>query len=63
MAKEYKNLTPEEKLAAFEKWNENRETRKVGSKAKRSASKQLVEKYQAEYNKLLAAAGGKPKSK
>lgn len=58
--KSYKDMSPEEKAAAFEKWQEGREVRKVGSKAKKMAQSQLKAKYADEFASILAGLEGKP---
>lgn len=63
MAKSFKDMTTEEKQQAFDKWQETRETRKVGSKAKKSAQNQLKAKYADEYASILAKLEGKPAKK
>ena len=59
MAKKFEEMTAEEKNEAFQKWIAGRESRKGQNVAKRKATQQLIAKYKGEYNKLLAAAGGK----
>lgn len=58
--KQLSEMTQEEKLAAFEKWYEGRESRKGQSKARRTAIGKLIAAHKAEFNKLIVAAGGKP---
>lgn len=57
-AKKFEEMTKEEKDAAFEKWAKGRDTRKGQSKAKKTATKQLIAVHLQEFNKLLKAAGG-----
>jgi len=59
--KPYKEMNAEEKIAAFDKLMAGRESRKGQGTAKRTAVRQLIDLHTAEYNKLLKAAGGKPK--
>lgn len=61
MAKKFEEMTEEEKREAFEKWMGNRTARRGQSKARRTATQQLIKAHQDEYNKLLAAGGGKGK--
>jgi len=54
-------MTSEEKVAAFEKLWLSRESRKGQSGARRTAVKKLIEAHEAEFKKLMVAAGGKVK--
>lgn len=53
-----------EELAAFEEWRHGRESRKVGSTAKRKAMTDLRANHFKEYSDLVVKFGGKkPKPK
>lgn len=60
--KSYKDMTPEEKLAAFDKLMAGREGRKGQGKARRTAIVALIKTHKAEYDKLFKAAGGVAKA-
>ena len=53
-----------EELAAFEEWRKGRESRKVGSTAKRKAMTDLRSNHFKEYSESVVKYGGKrPKPK
>lgn len=55
-------MSVEEKAAKFDEMQGKKDVRRAGSKAKKAAMSQLIKNHQPEYNKLLTAAGGKPKA-
>lgn len=55
----YKDMTPEQKLAAYDKLMGKREDRKGNSKAIRAAKAELVKNHQAEFDKLCVKHGAK----
>lgn len=52
--KNYKDMSQEEKAAAFDQMQEKRQSRKGNSTAKRSAVKDLIAAHKAEYDASYA---------
>jgi len=61
VAKKFEEMDENEKRQAFEKWVSGRTARRGTSTIRRKVTAQLIAAHQAEYNKLLVAAGGKVK--
>ena len=62
MAKKFEEMDENEKRQAFEKWVSGRTARRGVSTIRRKATAQLIKAHQAEYNKLVVAAGGTVKA-
>jgi len=51
----FDQMTQQEQLAAFAKWQQNQSNRRVNTTAKRSALTRLKALHEGEYNSLLQA--------
>jgi len=57
MASKFEEMTTEEKQEVFNRWVQNRESRKVKTQGKRKALQALVKAHQDEYNALVKKFG------
>ena len=58
MATKFQDMTQDERVKAFEKWQAGKEAKKGTNTAKRTAVAALIKAHQGEYDNLLKAAKG-----